>query len=124
MLRKLHKLREEFPFQLSSSAPDTRHGLFERQPRQLETELFNNPRRFQAEFSQLEQVLLSEVAHLLCSGFNVSISPVSSEDENDHFLDMGPGQDPIICTATPSNTTAHTVRPYRSDYSLLRAAIN
>lgn len=62
MLRKLHKLREEFPFELSSSAPDTRHGLFERQPRQLETELFNIQRRFQEESSQLEQALLSDVA--------------------------------------------------------------
>lgn len=62
MLRKLHKLREEFPFELSSSAPDTRHGLFERQPRQLETELFNIQRRFQEESSQLEQALLSDIA--------------------------------------------------------------
>lgn len=45
MLRELHNLREEFPFELSSSAPDTRHGLFERRPRQLEAELFNDQRR-------------------------------------------------------------------------------
>lgn len=47
MLRELHNLREEFPFELSSSAPDTRHGLFERRPRQLEAELFNDQRRLQ-----------------------------------------------------------------------------
>lgn len=89
MLRELHKLREEFPFELSSSAPDTRHGLFERRPRQLETELFNNQQRFQEEFSLLEQALLNEVVHVLCRGFNVSIRPVLCADEDGQFLDMG-----------------------------------
>lgn len=64
MLRKLHKLREEFPIELSSSAPDTRHGLFERRPRQLDAELSTSNTAIQAGFSQLEQTLFNEVAHL------------------------------------------------------------
>lgn len=104
--------------------PDTRYGLFERRPRQLETELFNNQRSFQEEFSQLKQALLSEAAHASAADSMSASRRAHFADENGQFFDMGPGQGPIIRTVTPYNATAHTVRPYRSHYAPLRAAID
>lgn len=71
--RELHKLREEFPSELSSSAPDTRHALFERRPRQPEAELVSNQHRTMGESRSSKPASFNELAHILCHGSNASI---------------------------------------------------
>lgn len=74
MLRELYNLREEFPFELSSSAADTRHGLFERRPRQLEPELFNDQRRLSKEILAARAGIVERDRSCLCRGYNISTS--------------------------------------------------
>lgn len=109
--------------------PDTRHGLFERRPRQLQAELFISQGRSEGEScSSQQQMPLNDTSHphsRAIHSFNGSISRVLRENENGQFLgDMGLFKVPSSVLATPYDTTAHTVRPYRSDYAPLRAAIN
>lgn len=115
MLRKLHKLREEFPFELSSSDPDTRHVLFERRRRQLEAELSDSPSKIlKGESRSLGRLCLTGLLRPL-PRMQYQVLPVFYTRECPALGYLGQGNlGPVIRTATPSDNTAHSVRPYRS----------
>lgn len=70
----------------SSSAPDTRHGLFERRPRQLEAELLDSPRRCGGGFSPLSTDIVKRDRSCFCRVSNNSMTPVLCAVENGQFL--------------------------------------
>lgn len=103
--------------------PDTRHGLFERQPRHLEAELFISQHRSEGDSYSFQQTLNKTSHFLALDPMAVSRgSCVKSRMAN--TLDTWARSRSIIPSATPYDTTAHTVRPYRSDYAQWRAAID